>query len=308
LTASHQPSGREWESRSAPTRDDPALEPEWLDRADLDPRARREALADLRRVNTLLFGRGSAVREVVAALAAPRHRDPIGRGLSAPGEPAAAPEARRGGPGAAPAGGTASRSGPPALLLDVAAGSGDVGAAARRAVARRGAHLHVVALDRELQHLLMGRRWGDVDRAVVARAEALPFADRSFDLVLSTLFFHHLDGAGKRVVAAEMLRVCSGAALIVDLRRSRWAAAFVRLVFPLLRIGRIAREDGLVSLARASTLDEWRAFLAAAGACRGAATLRRRFPVRVSVVLRPTPQAPRGDRSGGAASGSPGHR
>ncbi len=80
---------------------------------------------------------------------------------------------------------------------------------------------------------------------MVADAEALPFRDRSFDLSLSSLFFHHLDRAGKASVAAEMLRVARRAALIVDLVRSRWAAVALRLLFPLLGIGRIAREDGL---------------------------------------------------------------
>jgi ubiquinone/menaquinone biosynthesis C-methylase UbiE len=35
----------------------------------------------------------------------------------------------------------------------------------------------------------------------------LPYEDESFDLVLSTLFFHHLTGADKRKTAAEVARV-----------------------------------------------------------------------------------------------------
>jgi ubiquinone/menaquinone biosynthesis C-methylase UbiE len=40
-----------------------------------------------------------------------------------------------------------------------------------------------------------------------ALSTELPYEDRSFDLVLSTLFFHHLAGADKRGTAAEIKRV-----------------------------------------------------------------------------------------------------
>jgi ubiquinone/menaquinone biosynthesis C-methylase UbiE len=39
------------------------------------------------------------------------------------------------------------------------------------------------------------------------RSTALPYADASFDLVLSTLFFHHLPDDGKHQTAAELVRV-----------------------------------------------------------------------------------------------------
>ena len=36
---------------------------------------------------------------------------------------------------------------------------------------------------------------------------ALPYRDESFDVVLSTLFFHHLPDDAKRTTASELLRV-----------------------------------------------------------------------------------------------------
>jgi SAM-dependent methyltransferase len=221
---------------------DETLEPEWLDRPGLLASDRRRAIADLRRVNGILFGRRPVIATALAEL--------------------------RGARG-------------PQLVLDVAAGSGDVGAAIVRAARRRDIDVKIVALDRELAHLTLGRRWGEVETAVVAAAEALPFRDRSFDLSLSSLFFHHLDRAGKTSVAAEMLRVARRAALIVDLVRSRWAAVALRVLFPLLGIGRFAREDGLVSIARGWSVEQWRSFLGAMPA-----ELRRRFPSRVAIVVR----------------------
>jgi hypothetical protein len=231
---------------AGPTPSGPAVEPEWLDRPDLSPRARRRAIADLRRVNGILFGRRPVVLTVLDEL----------RG----------------------AGGRQ-------LLLDIASGSGDVGAAVARAAARRGLPVSIVALDRELAHLVLGRRWGDVGAAVVARAEALPFRDAAFDLALSSLFFHHLDSGGKATVSAEMLRVSRRGALIVDLVRSRWAKIAIRALFPFLAIGRVAREDGLVSIDRAWSVEEWRTFF-------GAGAVRRRFPARVSIVVARHPPSP----------------
>jgi SAM-dependent methyltransferase len=226
---------------------DEVLEPEWLDRPGLLTSDRRRAIADLRRVNGLLFGRHPVIATALSALRGARGRQ---------------------------------------LVLDVAAGAGDVGAAIVRAARRRGFDVKVVALDRELAHLTMGRRWSEVDTAVVASAQELPFPDRSFDLALSSLFFHHLDRSGKARVAAEMLRVARRGALIVDLVKSRWAPVALRLLFPLLGIGRIAREDGLVSIERGWSVEQWRSFLGDAPA-----ELRRRFPSRVAIVLRAPPGA-----------------
>jgi SAM-dependent methyltransferase len=226
-----------------------ADELEWLDRPDLAAEDRRRGIADLRRVNRFLFGYHSAVGAALGELAAA----PVPRGAR----------------------------GAPECWLDVAAGAGDTGAAVVAAARRRGIELELVSLDREIAHLALGRRHGDVRAAVVADASALPFRDRSFALALSTLFFHHLDDAGKAEIAGEMLRVARRGAVIVDLVHSRWASLALRLLFPLLGIGRIAREDGLVSLARASTFPEWQAFAAARGG-----RARRWFPSRVAIALR----------------------
>jgi ubiquinone/menaquinone biosynthesis C-methylase UbiE len=68
----------------------------------------------------------------------------------------------------------------------------------------------------------------------------LPYEDESFDLVLSTLFFHHLTGADKRRTAGEIVRVLrAGGELHV--------ADFGRPADPLMRVlfGSVRLFDGL---------------------------------------------------------------
>ena len=227
--------------------EDPLAEEEILDRLDLPLEETSRALLDLAKVNRWLFG-SRALRVTLLPLLLRTMRARF-------------------------------------TLLDVAAGAGDAMAPLRRAVRSSGAELEVVSLDRKLSHLLQGRRRGHIKGAVVARAERLPFVASSFDWTASSLFFHHLDDDGKREVIGEMTRVSRNAAIIIDLRRSRWAGWALRVSSVLLRMGAIARDDGLVSIRRSWTVREWKVFLGP-----GTADLKRRFPARVALVV-PPPRA-----------------
>jgi SAM-dependent methyltransferase len=169
----------------------------------------------------------------------------------------------------------------PQRLLDLGTGSGRIAASLARAAAERGAPLRIVGLDRQLGHLLLGRRAGVPQLRVVAGATALPFRDGAFDWAFSTLFFHHFDDAGNRRVLAEMRRVARRGAAIVDLRRNRLAAWGLRVLLPLLRTGRITRHDGRVSMARAWSLPE----VAALVDGLPVEELRPRLPFRFSLVV-----------------------
>jgi ubiquinone/menaquinone biosynthesis C-methylase UbiE len=91
-----------------------------------------------------------------------------------------------------------------ANVLDVAAGNGNVSLAA----ARRWAD--VTSTDYVASLLDMGRRRAEADRLAIrfqeADAEALPFPDASFDVVLSS--FGVMFTPDHRRSASEMLRVC----------------------------------------------------------------------------------------------------
>ena len=106
-------------------------------------------------------------------------------------------------------------------VLDVGCGTGTLAVAAVRAAPR----VSVTGLDADPSILARARRRARRERVQVAldegRATALPYDNASFDVVLSTLVFHHLPDDAKRRTAAEMVRVLgpSGRVVIADLAR-----------------------------------------------------------------------------------------
>ena len=92
-------------------------------------------------------------------------------------------------------------------VLNVGCGTGTLAVAAAQAAPS----VSVTGLDADPSILAKARK-----RAAAAgleigfdegRSTALPYADATFDLVLSTLFFHHLPDDAKRGTAEELIRV-----------------------------------------------------------------------------------------------------
>ena len=106
-------------------------------------------------------------------------------------------------------------------VLDVGCGTGTLAVAAARAAAG----VKVTGLDADPAILARARRRASAEGLEIRFDEAmsteLPYADASFDVVLSTLFFHHLRDDAKRRTAAELVRVLrpGGRVVIGDLGR-----------------------------------------------------------------------------------------
>jgi ubiquinone/menaquinone biosynthesis C-methylase UbiE len=92
---------------------------------------------------------------------------------------------------------------PGEAVLDVGCGTGSLAAM----LAEREPRARVAGVDADAEMLARARAKSATIDWREARAEQLPFAGESFDLVVSSLFFHHLPPAGKRAVAAEIRRV-----------------------------------------------------------------------------------------------------
>ncbi|HEX5822152.1 MAG TPA: class I SAM-dependent methyltransferase [Solirubrobacterales bacterium] len=92
-------------------------------------------------------------------------------------------------------------------ILDLGCGTGTLAIQ----VKRREPGAEVVGLDADPEMLGRARAKAERENVELRLAEGmsdeLPFEDESFDRVLSTLFFHHLDPEPKRRTACEIARV-----------------------------------------------------------------------------------------------------
>ena len=146
-------------------------------------------------------------------------------------------------------------------VLEVASGDGYVMQSIANDLADKGIRLDVTLLDRAASHL---PRNGTRPK-VAADALNLPFRDGSFDVVVSSLFLHHLPPGQAVQFARETLRVCSAAVLVHDLIRHPMHLALAYAGVPLYR-SRITRNDAPASVWQAYTPEEVAGFFRLAGA------------------------------------------
>lgn len=143
-----------------------------------------------------------------------------------------------------------------AIIVDVGTGLADIPAQVKRAALSRNRRVTTIGID-EASSLLTAAR-GRVDFAVCANALALPFRDRSVDVVMCSQILHHFEDADAERFLREMNRVARRAVIISDLRRSWIAAAGFWLVSFPMRFHAVTRHDGVVSVLRGFTAADLR--------------------------------------------------
>jgi ubiquinone/menaquinone biosynthesis C-methylase UbiE len=163
-------------------------------------------------------------------------------------------------------------------FLDVAGASGDIAAAASKQLAQQGTSLVVTVLDKNPSHL------NGHFRAVIGDALALPFRDKSFDVVACSTFLHHLEPPEIVRFAREAQRVARMAVLINDLRRHWLHLALVYAGLPLFH-SRLTWHDAPASVRRAYTPPELRQMLQQAGAAR--VEITKHYLFRMGAVVWP---------------------
>ena len=156
-------------------------------------------------------------------------------------------------------------------LLDVGTGGADIPLAMLDAAPRRGRNLRITAVDSRGEVLEAARavdpRLGRASglELLVGDGRALPWEDRSFDVVHASLLLHHLEPPEAIAFLKEAGRLARHGVIINDLVRARrhWLAA--RVVLGVSTRNAYTRNDGPLSVRRAYTRVELRALLAAAG-------------------------------------------
>src|SRR5262245_46962926 len=109
------------------------------------------------------------------------------------------------------------------LVLDVAAGACDVA----EAISRHGHR--VIVLDLNPEGLKRAKR----STAVTANALEMPFPDATFDVVMASLFFHHLSDEECVRVLKSMWRIARRVVLVNDLHRHPIAYFSIRALAAL---------------------------------------------------------------------------
>jgi ubiquinone/menaquinone biosynthesis C-methylase UbiE len=165
-----------------------------------------------------------------------------------------------------------------ATLLDVGSGVGDIAAEARDLARNRQIDLSLFTID-------MAEPWAVASRAragnaVRGSATALPFADRSVDIVLCSQTLHHFDDTSASCVLRELDRVARRQVVVSDLRRSWLAACGFWLVSWPLGFSPVTRHDGTLSVLRGFTAAELAHHVQQATGRR--ATIRRRLGWRLT--------------------------
>lgn len=202
-------------------------EPEQMDAPDVDPARLLAALRFIRRVNALL----GYTRATIA------HLDQLTRDW---------PRERV------------------LRVLDVATGSADVPEAVQGWSRRRGIKVTCVGLDLHERTLAFAQQLTHRRHPLVlGDAMRLPFGDASFDIVMTSMFTHHLPDQTVVDVLREMDRVARVGIIVADLVRSRrahrWISLFTLLADPMVR------HDARVSVRQAFTPVEMESLAGRAG-------------------------------------------
>jgi ubiquinone/menaquinone biosynthesis C-methylase UbiE len=175
-------------------------------------------------------------------------------------------------------------------ILDVGAGSGELLRITAGWASKNRRQVRLIGLElNERSAAAINDESPTEISAVRGDALQLPFADNSFDYVISSLFTHHFNDDQIVTILREMNRVTRDRILIIDLHRHPIAYLLYTTVGRLVLHTRLLREDGALSILRSFKLAEL-----AELASRAELTeidVRRSFPFRVVLRARRNPVA-----------------
>jgi len=168
-------------------------------------------------------------------------------------------------------------------LLDVGFGHGDMLRAIAHWAKRNGKRARLIGVDLNPQSAGIARRATPGDCGIAYRTGNYLDQPEDFDFIISAQVAHHMTDAQLGIFLRHMEHVARRGWLVSDLNRHWLAHAGFPLLARLMRVHRIVREDGTLSIARSIRPSEWPAVLAGAGIAPESVTIRRHFPFRVTV-------------------------
>jgi 2-polyprenyl-3-methyl-5-hydroxy-6-metoxy-1,4-benzoquinol methylase len=168
-------------------------------------------------------------------------------------------------------------------LIDVGFGDGDVLRVIARWARRRGIAAELVGVDLNANSVKAARHATPPNLAIDYRAG--DYADQAgpWDFVFSSQVTHHMSDTQLLAFLRWMETEARRGWLICDLHRLAFAHWGFPILARLLRVHRIVREDGQLSIARSFRKSEWEAYLRQAGIPLGEVRVVRRFASRLCV-------------------------
>ena len=174
--------------------------------------------------------------------------------------------------------------------LDVGFGDGDVLRAIARWARRRGIDAELIGVDLNEKSLQAARHATPADLSIDYRAGDYLDQPEQFDFIISSQVTHHMTDAQLMTFLRHMEANARMGWLICDLHRHGFAHWGFPILARLLRVHRIVREDGQLSIARSFRRREWIDLLAQAGISEDQVRIVRRFAFRLCVErVRETP-------------------
>jgi 2-polyprenyl-3-methyl-5-hydroxy-6-metoxy-1,4-benzoquinol methylase len=220
-----------------------ARTPEQMDAADLDPATYARVLADLSRINAVTLAQRATHRFLKRALNGRKRL----------------------------------------RLLDVGFGHGDMLRSIDNWATRRGVDAELIGIDLNPRSAAVARlATPETARVEYRTGDYADLAGAGFDIVISSLVAHHMSDGELIAFVRFMEREARSGWLVSDVRRDRVAHLAYPLLASMMRVHRIVRQDGALSIARGFRAPEWTPLLDAAGVA-GTARVVRRFPFRLCV-------------------------
>ena len=169
-------------------------------------------------------------------------------------------------------------------VLDVGAGSGEILKEIAMFARQRKSRAFLVGLDlNELSAESVANESKNIKEINSVRGDALrlPFADKSFDFAICSLFTHHFTDDGVVDVLREMHRVADEGVFVIDLHREVRAYRLYQLFCSVFGISKLVRDDGLLSIKKGFQPDELTRLAERAGFAN--VTARTVVPARVVI-------------------------
>ena len=167
-------------------------------------------------------------------------------------------------------------------VLDVGAGSGELLRVIAKSARKSKKNCQLFGLElneRSAKAILEESKNFTEIKSIRSDALQLPFADKSFDYAICSLFTHHFADENIVRILREMSRVSRRKIFVIDLHRHRIAYVFYKIFCVAFQISRLVREDGSLSILRSFKPDELEKLAGKSGLKN--VSVKRYFPFRL---------------------------